>query len=81
LLGIFSVGHGWVNEHGVLVEWYWQAKTENSQKNLTKCHFVHHKSTGTGLTAWRHHYWHHSSSGIQPVEQRGYEILFELCAV
>jgi hypothetical protein len=32
----------WMNEHGVLVEWYWQGKTEEYEKK--KIHFVHHKS-------------------------------------
>jgi hypothetical protein len=26
------------------VEWYWQGKPKNSKKNLSQCHFVHHKS-------------------------------------
>jgi hypothetical protein len=26
------------------VEWNWQRKTDNSEKNLSQCHFVHHKS-------------------------------------
>jgi hypothetical protein len=26
------------------VEWNWQGKTDNSEKNLSQCHFVHHKS-------------------------------------
>jgi hypothetical protein len=25
------------------VEWNWQGKTDNSEKNLSQCHFVHHK--------------------------------------
>jgi hypothetical protein len=27
-----------------MVEWYWQEKTKKSEKNLSLCHFVHHKS-------------------------------------
>jgi hypothetical protein len=26
------------------VEWYWQVKPKNSEKNLSQCHFVHNKS-------------------------------------
>jgi hypothetical protein len=29
---------------GAPVEWNWQGKTDNSEKNLSQCHFVHHKS-------------------------------------
>jgi hypothetical protein len=25
------------------MEWNWQGKTDNSEKNLSQCHFVHHK--------------------------------------
>jgi hypothetical protein len=25
------------------VEWNWQGKTDNSEKNLSQSHFVHHK--------------------------------------
>jgi hypothetical protein len=30
--------------NGAPVEWNWQGKTDNSEKNLSQCHFVHHKS-------------------------------------
>ena len=30
-------------EYGVLVEWYWQAKTKVG-KNMSHCDFVHHES-------------------------------------
>jgi hypothetical protein len=26
------------------VEWHWQSKTTNSERNLSQCHFVYHKS-------------------------------------
>jgi hypothetical protein len=26
------------------VEWNWKGETDNSEKNLSQCHFVHHKS-------------------------------------
>jgi len=26
------------------LEWYWQGKPNNSEKNLFQCHIVHHKS-------------------------------------
>jgi hypothetical protein len=29
--------------NGAPVEWNWQEKTDNSEKNLSQCHFVHHK--------------------------------------
>jgi len=25
---VYSVGGGWMNEYGAMVEWYWQGKTE-----------------------------------------------------
>jgi hypothetical protein len=30
--------------NGAPVVWNWQGKTDNSEKNLSQCHFVHHKS-------------------------------------
>jgi hypothetical protein len=30
--------------NGAPVELNWQGKTDNSEKNLSQCHFVHHKS-------------------------------------
>jgi hypothetical protein len=30
--------------NGAPVEWNRQGKTDNSEKNLSQCHFVHHKS-------------------------------------
>jgi hypothetical protein len=30
--------------NGAPVEWNLQGKTDNSEKNLSQCHFVHHKS-------------------------------------
>jgi hypothetical protein len=30
--------------HGATVEWYWQGKLKNSERNLSQCHFMHHKS-------------------------------------
>jgi hypothetical protein len=52
--------------NGAPVEWNWQGKTDNSEKNMSQCHFVHHKShmdltwdrtgasvvRGRRLTAW-----------------------------
>jgi hypothetical protein len=29
--------------NGAPVEWNWQGKIDNSEKNLFQCHFVHHK--------------------------------------
>jgi hypothetical protein len=29
--------------NGAPVEWNWQGKTDKSEKNLSQCHFVHHK--------------------------------------
>jgi hypothetical protein len=47
------------------VEWWWQGKPKNSEKNLSQCHFAHHKPyadwpgrepglavRGRRLTAW-----------------------------
>ena len=33
----------WMNECGVMVEWYWQAKYEVLGEKLYQCHFIHHK--------------------------------------
>jgi hypothetical protein len=33
-----------IYECQVQVEWYWQGKPKNSEKNLSQCHFVHPKS-------------------------------------
>jgi hypothetical protein len=30
--------------NGAPVEWNWQGKTDNSEKKINQCHFVHHKS-------------------------------------
>jgi hypothetical protein len=30
--------------NGAPVEWNWQGKPKYSEKNLSQCHFVHHKS-------------------------------------
>jgi hypothetical protein len=41
------------------VEWYWQGKPKNSERNLSQCHFVHHKfhmdwaRREAGSSAWR----------------------------
>jgi hypothetical protein len=42
----------WVSR--ITVEWYWQGKTENSEKNLFQCHFVQHKyhTDWLGPTQW-----------------------------
>jgi hypothetical protein len=32
-----------LTSNGAPVEWKWQGKTDNSEKNLSQCHFVHHK--------------------------------------
>ena len=29
---------------GALVKWYWQGKQKYCEKNLSQCHFIHHKS-------------------------------------
>jgi hypothetical protein len=39
---IHSPGDLWA--WGAMVEWYWWGKLKNSEKNLSQCHFVHHKS-------------------------------------
>jgi hypothetical protein len=33
--------------NGAPVEWNWKGKTDNSEKNLSQCHFVHHKPQWT----------------------------------
>jgi hypothetical protein len=33
-----------IQEYGDPVEWYWQGKPNNLEKNLSQCHYVHHKS-------------------------------------
>jgi hypothetical protein len=40
----YSVGGRCMNEYGALVEWYWQGKLKYWERNLSQCHFVHHKS-------------------------------------
>ena len=33
---LFSVGGGWMDEYGAMVEWYWQGKTELLVQNALK---------------------------------------------
>jgi hypothetical protein len=32
-----------MSEYGTAVEWSWQGKQKDSNRNLSQCHFVHHK--------------------------------------
>lgn len=32
------------SEHGAVVEWYQKDKPQDLEKNLSQCHFMHHKS-------------------------------------
>ena len=41
---LYSVGGRWMNGYGVLVEWYWQGRTELLGEKLVTCHFVRNKS-------------------------------------
>jgi hypothetical protein len=60
-----SIGYEWMN--AALVDWYWQGKSDYSDKNLSQCHFVHHKYkhrlvfmlTGRWLIV-RAKIWHHT---------------------
>ena len=53
----FNFGDGWLNECGSLVEWCWQGKTKYSEKSLSQCYIVHHKShidlPRRKLSTWR----------------------------
>jgi hypothetical protein len=40
---LYSVGGRCMNKYGALVEWYWQGKLKYSDRNVSQCHFVHHK--------------------------------------
>ena len=44
LLTLHTDGDGWMNEYGVLVEWYRQGKTKVLGKNMFQCHCGHHIS-------------------------------------
>jgi hypothetical protein len=46
MLSTKVIQHWWqINEYGALLEWYWEGKTfKCSDKYLSQCHFVHHKS-------------------------------------
>lgn len=38
-----------MSEHGAVVEWYWQEKQKNPEKNLSWCHFINNNPTKTAM--------------------------------